>query len=84
MGKKVKAAPTKKWNELQTRLNQLPNTTPNPEYRVQSLKTIAANVNISWIYVLQKIRESDKIIKLEKFVFEKIDFREFVVREIGQ
>lgn len=46
IGKKVKTAPTKKWSELQSRLESIAgeyNTRPRKEY----LWAIAANVNIS-------------------------------------
>lgn len=46
LGKKVKAAPTKKWNDLQLRIQSIAseyNTRPRLEY----LRAISANVNIS-------------------------------------
>ena len=46
LGKKVKAAPTAKWRELQSRLEAIA-----PEYqtrpRLEYLRAIAANVSIS-------------------------------------
>ncbi len=85
IGKKVKVAPIKKWNELLRHLESITakyNTRPRLEY----LQSIAANANISQNFpsekfVLERIRENDEI-TFKKLVLEKIDFREFVVREI--
>ena len=45
MGKKVESAPNKEWKELQTQLESTANDYSNIP-RIESLRSIAANVNI--------------------------------------
>ncbi len=92
MENKVKAAPIKNWKELQWCLESVA-TKYNTKPRLEYLQSITANVNISYNFpsekfVLERIRENDKIIMFKKFVLgklilEELSLEKFVIRENG-